>query len=74
MQRRWMAIAGLMLAGLVGAVWLNPGSSPAAMNNQSHQERTTLPMQWAELPSEFKIPPIDAAVPAKTETATFALG
>jgi hypothetical protein len=74
MQRKWMAIAGLMLAGLVGAVWLNPGSSPAAMNNQSHQERTTLPMQRAKLPPGLKMPPVDAAVPAKTETATFALG
>ena len=31
-------------------------------------------MQTAALPAGLTIPPLDAAVPARTETATFALG
>jgi hypothetical protein len=37
------------------------------------QERTTL-MQTARHSPEVKIPPLDAAAPARTETAAFGLG
>ena len=67
------ALAGLILAGLGLAVFLSPGFSLAGTNN-AKQERTMLPMLQAQLSSGVKIPPVDAAVPAKTETATFALG
>ncbi len=46
---------------------------PQSVRHTSHQERTTL-MQTARLSPEVKIPPLDAAVPAHTETATFGLG
>lgn len=51
---------------------------PAALQRQSvsdksHQERTTL-MQTAMRSADVKIPPLDTAVPARTETATFGLG
>ena len=51
---------------------------PAAVQSQSvsdtsHQERTTS-MQTARRSQEVKIPPLDAAVPARTETASFGLG
>jgi hypothetical protein len=51
---------------------------PAALQRQSgsetrYQERTTI-MQTARSSPDIKIPPLDAAVPARTETATFGLG
>lgn len=49
-------------------------AKPRAMNNQDCQERTTLPIQTATPSPDVKIPPLDAAVPPRTETATFALG
>lgn len=69
-----MAIAGLILTGLSGAVFLWPGFSLAGTSAQGNQEKTPLPMQPAKLTPGVKIPPVDAAVPANTETATFALG
>jgi hypothetical protein len=64
----------------VGAPAQDPGGRyvPAALQRQSvcdtsHQERTTL-MQTAKRSPDVKIPPLDAAVPAHMETATFGLG
>jgi hypothetical protein len=62
------------LTALAMAVFLWPGFSQAGTYNQGNQERTMLPMQQTELTPGVKIPPLDAAVPVKTETATFALG
>jgi hypothetical protein len=39
-----------------------------------NQKRTPLPMHTASRAPEVKISPLDAAVPANAETATFALG
>ena len=65
---------------VVGAPAQDPGGRhvPAAaprqsVSDKSHEERTTL-MQTARRSPEVKIPPLDAAVPAHTETATFGLG
>jgi hypothetical protein len=53
-----------------------PGGRPVlrAAEDQGHGGRTRLSMQTAALPPGLTIPPLDAAVPAHTETATFALG
>ena len=37
-------------------------------------ERSTAPMPTATEVQEAKLPPIDAAAPSETETATFAMG
>ena len=64
----------------VGAPAQDPGGRPVpaalqrqSVNDNSHQERTTV-MQTAMRTPDVKIPPLDAAVPARTETATFGLG
>jgi len=75
-----IATLALNLGLGVGAAAQNPGGRPGSaaappqsVNAKSHQERTTF-MQTARLSPEGKIPPLDAAVPARTETATFGLG
>ena len=74
MRFAWLSIAGTYLTGLAMAAFLWPGFSLAGTHNQGNQKRTTLPMQQTKLTPGVKIPPVDAAVPVKTETATFALG
>jgi hypothetical protein len=74
MRLNRMALAGLMLAVLALAAFFCPGISLAGVNNHDKQERTMIPMQPATLSPGVKIPPLDAAVPAHNETATFALG
>jgi hypothetical protein len=56
-----------------GARRLAAAPPPQAVSANSHQERTTI-MQTARLSPEVQIPPLDTAVPARTETATFGLG
>ena len=75
-----IATAALVFGLAAGAPAQAPGARlvPAALQRQSvsatgHQERTTL-MQTARRSPNLKIPPLDAAVPAHTETATFGLG
>jgi hypothetical protein len=75
-----IATSALGFGLAVGAPAQDPGGRhvPAALQRQtvsdkSHQERTTL-MQTARRSPDVKIPPLDAAVPARTETATFGLG
>jgi hypothetical protein len=65
---------------VVGAAAQDPGGGHGAAaaprqsaSDKSHQERTTF-MQTARRAPEVKIPPLDAAVPAHTETAAFGLG
>jgi hypothetical protein len=70
----WLSVAGLLLTGLALAAFLWPGLSLASMNNTVVQERTMLPTQPGKLTPGGNIPPLDTAVPAQTETATFALG
>jgi len=69
-----IATATLVLGLAAGA----PAQDPAALqrhsvNGTSHQKRTTS-MQTAKSSPDIKIPPLDAAIPARTETATFGLG
>jgi hypothetical protein len=75
-----IATSALGFGPAAGAPAQDPGGRhvPAALQRQSgsenrHQERTTI-MQTARRSPEVKIPPLDAAVPARTETASFGLG
>ncbi|MHB9074837.1 MAG: hypothetical protein ACYC6G_15085 [Desulfobaccales bacterium] len=74
MKLNWPAFARLLPIGLALAAFCCPGFSLAGLSDQGNQERTMLPMQPATLSPGTKIPPVDAEVPAHTETATFALG
>jgi hypothetical protein len=74
MRFNWLALARLLPISLALAAFCCPGFSQAGLPDQGNQERTILPMQPATLSPATKIPPIDAAVPAQTATATFALG
>jgi hypothetical protein len=56
----------LVAAGITGAVWW--GGAPFA--SSTSREDPATPAATPRLAS----PPIDAAAPARTETATFALG
>jgi hypothetical protein len=64
MKFAWLPLVGLLLTGLALAAFLWPGLGLAGENNHGKSARTT----------GVKLPPLDTAVPAKTETATFALG
>jgi hypothetical protein len=75
-----IAASALSLGLAAGTLAQDPGGHlvaaadpPQSVSHTSHQERTTL-MQTARLSPEVKIPPLDAAVTARTETATFGLG
>lgn len=75
-----IATAALVFGLAVGAPAQDPGGRhvPAARQRQSvsatsPQERITF-MQTARRSPTLKTPPLDAAVPAQTETATFGLG
>ena len=70
-----MSSAGLCLTiGLALAAFLWPGLSLAGTPNHSNQDKTMLPTQHNSLSPGVKIPPLDTAVPATIETATFSLG
>ena len=59
-----MAVIGASVVGLVlGAIYLS-----------STRERKTMTLTKTNPVSRAAIPPIDASVPTRTETATFALG
>ena len=66
-----IAILGLLLVVLFGA-WLVFGRTGPSSDSsqQADPEGITTPVPA----SQAAVPPLDAAVPAKTETATFALG
>jgi hypothetical protein len=74
MRLNWLALTRFLPIGLALAVFCCPGFSLAGLLNQGNQERTIFPMQPATSFPGTKIPPVDAAVPGRTETATFALG
>ena len=66
-----IAVLGLLLVALFGA-WLILGRPhPLSDSIQPAEPQATGMPAPASQPA---IPPLDAAVPAKTETATFALG
>jgi hypothetical protein len=66
-----IAIVGLLLVALFG-VWLVMGRTgpSAGTAQQADPEAANTPVPA----SQRAIPPLDVAVAAKTETATFALG
>jgi hypothetical protein len=67
MSHRWLMLAGLLaLLGLDAALLL-----PAADCWSEAKERN---MSVATSQGRAAIPPLDAAAPAHTQTATFALG
>jgi hypothetical protein len=73
-----VSVLGLGLAA--GAAAQEPygghGAAPApgqSVKDKSHKERTTF-MRTAMNSPEVKMPRLDAAVPAHTETASFGLG
>jgi hypothetical protein len=74
MKFAWLPLAGLLLTGLALAAYLWPSVGLASENNHGKSERILSPMQQTTLIPGVKTPPLDTAVPAKTETATFALG
>ena len=74
MKIAWLLQAGLLLTGLALAAFLWPSVGLASENNHGKSERIMSPMQQTTLTPGVKTPPLDTAVPAKTETATFALG
>jgi hypothetical protein len=85
-KTRHLFISFLVAAALaLGAVQYSPAQTPGshqglidaelkAAKDQGHETRTRLPMQTAALRPELTVPPLDAAVPTHTETATFGLG
>ena len=66
-----IAILGLVLVMLFGA-WLILGRTGPSSGSTQQTDPQAATTPAAE--SQPAIPPIDAAVPARTETATFALG
>jgi hypothetical protein len=69
-----LALAVLALAQDPGGRYATTAAKPMTRNDTSDQKRMTVPMQTARRSPEVTIQPLDAAVPARTETATFALG
>jgi hypothetical protein len=76
-----LIVTAALVVGLAGgAPAQDPGGRHLAAaqprlsgNDTSHEERTTF-MPTAKRSPDMKIPPLDAAVPARTETASFGLG
>jgi hypothetical protein len=75
-----IATSALSFAPVVGAQTHSPGGHQVSaagprqpMSATSHQQGTVA-MQTARHSPDVKIPPLDAAIPARTETATFGLG
>jgi hypothetical protein len=70
----WLPLVGLVLTGLTLAAFGWPGVSLAGENHHGKSERIMSPVPQTTLTRSVKLPPLDTAAPAKTETATFALG
>lgn len=66
-----IAILGLLLAALVGAVLVVGRTGLFSGSTEKTDSQAAATPTLAARPA---IPPLDAAAPAKTETATFALG
>jgi hypothetical protein len=74
MRFAWLPFAGWLLTGLAMAAFLWPGLSLAGVSKPGNQERNMSPLQSTTHTPGVEVPPMDTVVPAKTETATFALG
>lgn len=66
---QWLALAGLALAGLASAPFSHAGPDSAPFKG-----RMTMAFTKTKPGPNLAIPPLDAAQPARTATATFALG
>jgi len=66
-----LASTGVLFGGLIGALYFNPSAAEESATPRASKEENPMPVIAAR---PRAIPPIDAAAPAKTETATFALG
>ena len=66
---QWLALAGLALAGLAGGTYIYAG-----MDSMPSQGRQPMAFTETKPGPQVAIPPVDAAQPAGTATATFALG
>jgi hypothetical protein len=65
----WIPIAAIL--GLVGMI-ATVAVAAAAFSKETDEPMNTLPTDGT--PQPVAVPPMDADAPAKTETATFALG
>jgi hypothetical protein len=71
-RRSFMKEMGL--ASLGCAFFLSPWNFPAWNRLGTIQENKKMKLAQQSSPTDRAIPPIDAAAPAATETATFAMG
>jgi ferric-dicitrate binding protein FerR (iron transport regulator) len=78
-RRSFMREIGIACLGC--ALFLSPWNLSAWNTVQGNnamagtiQETKTMKLAQQSTPADHAIPPIDAAAPAKTETATFAMG
>ena len=66
---KWTVLAGLALAGLLAANHLNAG-----LDQITSQGRMPMTVNQPGADPRVALAPLDAAQPAETQTATFALG
>ena len=74
MTNWFRALAPLLIVLAAGAFMLGVLQFTRQASVFDRDERSTADMTIQEEVLEANIPPIDAAAPSKTETATFALG
>jgi len=76
LRSRRTILFGLLAAGSVAAYFLVPVPGGNTAFHQAGSEGTAMTgrMGYGTAPRAAAIPPIDASLPAVTETATFALG
>ena len=67
----FLATASVLVGMLAGVLYYSPSYAEDSDRPASKKEEKPMPAVAAR---PRAIPPIDAAAPAKTETATFALG
>lgn len=79
-DRRWLSrrdfVKKMGFASLGCAIVLTPGILPAwrLVRGETIRERNEMDLARNTTAPEVSIPPIDAAAPTATETATFAMG
>jgi hypothetical protein len=67
MSYRWLILAGLLALLALDAIFLLAAADGWSAAKEADMSVATQPVSAA-------IPPLDAAAPAQTQTATFALG
>jgi hypothetical protein len=71
MKQRWLAAALMLSAFAAGGAWISIRSLRASQQASGAEEGATMILTKKRA---VTIPPIDAAAPARVETATFAMG